>query len=283
MRTLTIDVEDYYSLVVRDVLGLEIAISSHVDNELRRLLDLLDELQVLATCFVVGKLARERPDLVREIRARDHDVASHGYEHIRLNEMSPKRFEEDLHLSIEVLQDVTGEAITGHRAAAFSLGPEQSWAFNIMRVKGIKYDSSVRMVLPFEREAAERLCKRALDCGIEEHPSFALGWRFFRVPLAGGGGLRLLPSVLTKLGSKIVESSGYPRPLTYLHPYDLRRERYEGGWPIRGCRDYARLMWFNKRQWLGRSRVESRLRALVRNSKVAGTSGSMECVGWPTP
>lgn len=262
MKALTVDVEDYYSLVVRDKLGMEIPISSYVDRELRRLLELLSEMDVHATCFVVGKLARERPGLVREIVAHGHDVASHGYEHIRLSEMSPTAFARDLRTSIEVLQDVTGKPVTGHRAAAFSLGSEQGWAFDVMGESGIKFDSSVRMILPFDRKSGERLCQRAADTGIEEYPSIALGWRSCRVPLSGGGGLRLLPSLLTKLGSSIVQFAGHPRPLTYLHPYDLRIEKYEGGWPTDGWKEHARVMWFNRLQWFGRGRVEGRLRAL---------------------
>jgi peptidoglycan/xylan/chitin deacetylase (PgdA/CDA1 family) len=44
-------------------------------------LDLLDQLQLKATFFVVGARADAHPDLILEIRRRGHAVASHGYHH----------------------------------------------------------------------------------------------------------------------------------------------------------------------------------------------------------
>lgn len=46
-----------------------------------RYLDLLEELRVRATFFLVGRLAEARPDLVRAIVAGGHEVAGHGYSH----------------------------------------------------------------------------------------------------------------------------------------------------------------------------------------------------------
>jgi peptidoglycan/xylan/chitin deacetylase (PgdA/CDA1 family) len=44
-------------------------------------LDLLDELGMQATFFVLGELAEAHGDLVAEIRRRGHTVGSHGYRH----------------------------------------------------------------------------------------------------------------------------------------------------------------------------------------------------------
>src|SRR5581483_10995404 len=46
-----------------------------------RTLDLLDELGMRATFFVLGELAEAHADLVAEIRRRGHTVGSHGYRH----------------------------------------------------------------------------------------------------------------------------------------------------------------------------------------------------------
>ncbi len=46
-----------------------------------RTLDILDELAMPATFFVLGALAETHSDLVSEIRRRGHAVASHGYQH----------------------------------------------------------------------------------------------------------------------------------------------------------------------------------------------------------
>src|SRR5687768_5930557 len=103
MQAVTIDVEDYYSLIVRDTLGLTVPISGYVDLEMNRMLDLLDELEVKATCFVGGKLAKERPHIPRAIVARKHEVASHSFDHLRMQAHNPKTFREDLRASIQTL------------------------------------------------------------------------------------------------------------------------------------------------------------------------------------
>lgn len=51
-------------------------------------LDLLDELDVPATFFLLGELADKRPDLVRDYIRRGHQVAGHGYDHKRFTRLS---------------------------------------------------------------------------------------------------------------------------------------------------------------------------------------------------
>lgn len=55
-----------------------------------RYLDLLDELGIPATFFVIGQSAEEHPDLVREYLRRGHQVASHGYDHARFRMLSTR-------------------------------------------------------------------------------------------------------------------------------------------------------------------------------------------------
>jgi peptidoglycan/xylan/chitin deacetylase (PgdA/CDA1 family) len=51
------------------------------DEHTRAYLDLLDRLEVRATFFLIGGLCVQRPDDVRAIVARGHEVASHGFTH----------------------------------------------------------------------------------------------------------------------------------------------------------------------------------------------------------
>ena len=60
------------------------------DHLTERYLDVLDELGVPATFFVLGTLASARPDLVREYRRRGHQIAGHGYDHTRFNKLGPR-------------------------------------------------------------------------------------------------------------------------------------------------------------------------------------------------
>jgi polysaccharide deacetylase family protein (PEP-CTERM system associated) len=261
MEAFTIDIEDYYSLVVRDRLGIQVPVSTHVDGEVLRLLDFVDRLGVKATCFVVGKVAEERPHIVRELIARGHEIASHSYRHLLMHQLTPVAFAEDLRRSKEVLEQITGEKVRGFRAPAFSLREGQYWAFEIMAMHGIEYDSSVRLVWPGGRRPAKALIDLAARSGVKEYPGIALGWGRLRVPLAGGGGIRLIPEWITRLGLELVGKDGYSTP-TYIHPYDLV-ENPEYDWPKADIRRRIRLAWFNFGQRRGRSKVEDRLSRLL--------------------
>jgi peptidoglycan-N-acetylglucosamine deacetylase len=60
------------------------------DEMTPRYLDLLDELEVPATFFVIGQYAETRQALVREYLRRGHQVASHGYDHTRFPRLSTR-------------------------------------------------------------------------------------------------------------------------------------------------------------------------------------------------
>src|SRR4051794_26753283 len=57
------------------------------DHMTERYLDLLDELRVPATFFLIGKLAVDHPALVREYVRRGHQVGGHGFDHRRFNKL----------------------------------------------------------------------------------------------------------------------------------------------------------------------------------------------------
>ena len=78
-----------------------------VDNTIR-LLDLFDRHQVKGTFFVLGWVAQQRPDLVREIHRRGHEVGSHSYWHRLIYTLSPSEFREDLRRSRDVLEEIVG-------------------------------------------------------------------------------------------------------------------------------------------------------------------------------
>jgi peptidoglycan-N-acetylglucosamine deacetylase len=62
-----------------------------------KLLDLLDRHKARATFFVVGKYARQHPDLLRETVARGHVVGNHTDSHPNLFWSSPSQTRDELH------------------------------------------------------------------------------------------------------------------------------------------------------------------------------------------
>ncbi len=266
MRTfVSVDVEDYFSLVMRDQMGLTVDVSPAVEAQTDAVLDLLDDLRVTATCFVVGYVARACPRLVRKIAGRGHEVASHGFRHLAMHYLTPDAFARDLGESIRVLSDITGTAVRGFRAPAFSLRASQRWAFAIMAEAGIRYDSSVRVVWPAGRAAAEAIVAAAAAAGIVEIPGLAVGLGRWNVPLGGGGGLRFLPVTVSRWGLRVV--AGKRLAPLYIHPYDVGRWP-DYVWPPQPRAGRLRVAAFNLLQRLGRTRIAAGLEALVSASLV---------------
>ncbi len=145
-NALTIDVEDWFtsSLALfdapRSAHGQRPAES--VVTNTRRMLDLLDEYGHKATFFVLGTVAEHYPGLVQEIHQQGHEIATHGYSHRLVYQMTPSEFEADVTNALNLTEAITGSKIVGHRAPYFSL-TRKSWrAFDILLGKGIRYDSS---------------------------------------------------------------------------------------------------------------------------------------------
>lgn len=61
-----------------------------------RLLELLDELDVRATFFVIGELCAAEPGLVRAIHDAGHELAGHGYSHRRFTQLGRDELKSEL-------------------------------------------------------------------------------------------------------------------------------------------------------------------------------------------
>ena len=96
-----------------------------------------------ATCFVVGYFAKRFPQLVREAVAAGHEIASHGYFHRLIYQMSSVEFYKDARAARELLEDVSGKPVRGFRAPAFSVTERTPWFFDKLVEAGYRYDSSV--------------------------------------------------------------------------------------------------------------------------------------------
>lgn len=224
-NVMSIDVEDWFC--VQNMAGLIDrrdwdTLERRVENNTRRLLDLFDAHQTRATFFVLGWVAERYPDLVREIDRRGHEVASHGYSHRMLTELTPEQFRGDLERSLEVLAPCTSRPVLGFRAPSFSVTRQTWWAFESLAACGLKYDSSVFPIgfHPDYGIGDAPLTPHPVDHGILEIPMSCalLGQR--RIPCSGGGYFRLLPYPLFHRLFQICNSQGRP-VIFYLHPWEI--------------------------------------------------------------
>ena len=113
------------------------------DRYLGEILDLLDERQMQATFFIVGKMAKDFPEVVRRIHQRGQDIGCHSNIHTWLNKMTPEEALDDTRQAVDALQDCIGSKVKSYRAPAFSIGHNNKWAFDILAQCGIENDASV--------------------------------------------------------------------------------------------------------------------------------------------
>jgi len=104
------------------------------------LLDLLADLEIPATFFITGFFAEQNQSLVKRIKRAGHEIASHGYRHIRLTDLGRKELKVELKKSIEVLEEITKAKPIGFRAPYLAINNSM---LDLLEELGFKYDSSV--------------------------------------------------------------------------------------------------------------------------------------------
>ncbi|MSN24247.1 MAG: DUF3473 domain-containing protein [Geobacter sp.] len=186
------------------------------------LLDLFDELDIRGTFFMLGVVAEAIPKLASRIAARGHEVASHGYSHQLVYEMTPEVFKEEVIRTGDLIAGQTGRAPVGFRAPQWSLGKFTPWAFEILAGEGYLYDSSCTP-LPFIGNAKGPMSPYQILTtagNLWEIPPLVTPTRFGNLPSGGGWGLRLLPVKTILEGVRNAHSSGNPA-VCFLHPRDV--------------------------------------------------------------
>ena len=276
LNALTIDVEEYFHAHAYERVIDRASwdrLPSRVAGNTRRLLALLRERGVLATFFVLGWVAERQPDLVREIVADGHELATHGHAHELLYRQSREAFAADLARALDALRTAAGAdaPVLGYRAPAFSLTDDSLWALDVLRAHGLRYDSSL---LPLARgdgahrsalrggkrygvSGAGRFAGRLAD--LWEFPVSTVAFAGRRWSVAGGGIFRLLPLWVSRRMIDRINGEGHPA-IVYLHPWELDAEEPE----VPGAPALAR---FRHRVNLGKT--EGRLRRLLGERRFA--------------
>jgi polysaccharide deacetylase family protein (PEP-CTERM system associated) len=236
---LTVDVEDWFQV---ENFKKWIPASSWANRELRverntnRILDLFDEFtslqarenskkeKIRATFFVLGWIGERLPQLVREIHARGHEVASHGYSHKLCNYCSLEELKTDLVSSKKMLEDKIGEAVVGYRAPSFSVN---SNILSVIEECGYLYDSSYNSFGMHSRyghvkfsEKEKRKPVYRVSRGFYEIPISNLKLAGIVIPWGGGGYFRMIPSIFFKKGVKMILKK-VNLYVFYMHPWEI--------------------------------------------------------------
>ena len=141
---LTFDFEDWHQLVYRRIGRTDWQVGSEeFRSHVSTLLDLLDELGLTATFFVVGVTAERHPEALVDVVARGHEIGCHGYEHRRVFQQTPAEFRCDVVACLDAVERICGIRPEGYRAPWFSITHDSLWAPEILRSLGFRYDSSL--------------------------------------------------------------------------------------------------------------------------------------------
>lgn len=259
-NAMTVDVEDYFqvSAFEKHIEKSQWDILQHrvLDNT-NRILDLFARHQVRATFFTLGWVAERYPELIRRIVAEGHELASHGYEHIRVTEQSPEQFRADIRKTKQLLEDVSGQAVIGYRAASYSIGAENLWALEVLEEEGHLYSSSIYPVKHdlYGMPSAPRFAFRPDNTrNLLELPITTLKVFDKNIPCGGGGFFRLYPYLFSRAAYQYLNSVEKQAGIFYFHPWEIDPQQpRQQNLPFKS----------RFRHYLNLSRVENRLNNLL--------------------
>jgi polysaccharide deacetylase family protein (PEP-CTERM system associated) len=260
-NAMTCDVEDYFQVqafaghIARDSWD---SFASRVERNTGRVLDLFARHGVHATFFTLGWVAERHKSVIRRIVAEGHELASHGMEHRPVYLQSPDEFRRDVRRTKAILEDIGGTAVTGYRAASFSITEKTFWAFDVLAEEGHLYSSSIYPV-------------RHDLYGIPDAPRFAFrpgGGKLLEVPMStvalfgrnlpgsGGGYFRLLPYAISRWGFRQVNTRDRQPAIFYFHPWEIDPDQ---------PRQHRAPLKSRFRHYLNLHRTEERLGRLLRD------------------
>jgi polysaccharide deacetylase family protein (PEP-CTERM system associated) len=257
---MTCDVEDYFQVsafapfVGRDTWH---ARECRVEANMERILALFGDAGVKATFFTLGWIAERYPNMVRAIVDQGHELASHGYSHLRASDQGRAEFAQDIRRSKRLLEDIGGHEVIGYRAPSFSIGQDNLWALDTLLEAGYRYSSSIYPIrhdhygMP---DAPRFAFYPSGPDGLLEVPITTVRLMQRNLPAGGGGYFRLLPYTLSRwMMERVNRVDGEPA-IFYFHPWEL-----DPGQPrLPGLSAKARL-----RHYLNIDRMEDRVRMLT--------------------
>ena len=259
-NALTIDVEDYFQV---SAFAPHIERSdwdsreSRVEHNVDRILALLEAADTNATFFTLGWIAERYPALVRRIVEGGHELASHGYGHERVSDLSEAAFFNDIHSAKALLEDIAGVRVQGYRAPSFSIGAGNLWALDTLQRAGYRYSSSIYPIKHdhYGMPDAPRFAHQIRD-GLIEVPPTTLRMLNRNLPSSGGGYFRLFPYALSRWMLRQVNGQDHAPAVFYFHPWEI-----DGGQPrIQGIGLKTRF-----RHYVNINCMEPRLGRLLRD------------------
>ncbi len=242
-HVLTVALEDYFHVgAFRDVIRSEhwARFEPRLVENARRTLDLLDRFAAKATFFVMGWVADNYPEVVAAVAERGHEIASSGYYHRRIRDLTPAEFRADVLRARAAIERVTKREVLGFRIADQWLTQRDLWALEILAEEGFLYDSSLAAWgRAFAAEPWRRFAHRQELAGhtLWELPPATSDWLGWKLPMAGGNYFRQLPQAWHRRALATWHHRHAAPLVLYFHVWELDPEQPR----ISGASRWARL------------------------------------------
>jgi polysaccharide deacetylase family protein (PEP-CTERM system associated) len=230
INAMTVDVEDYFH-----VSAFENTINKadwksmplRVEKNTYRLLELFEKHGVKSTFFTLGWVAEQCPNLIKAIVEQGHELASHGFAHQRITEMTQDDFVTDVVKSKNILEQLSGTEVIGYRAPSFSLNDTNTWVYEKLIELGFQYSSSTYPIehdlygVPKWSRFMNERPESFADKKIIEIPIPTLRKNDANTGIGGGGYFRLYPYWLSKRRiDKFHQQEQQPYSF-YFHPWEI--------------------------------------------------------------
>lgn len=259
-NAMTVDVEDYFQVsafekyISRDDWD---RLPHRVERNTDKILDLFAEYDVKATFFTLGWVAERYPQLIKRMVTDGHELASHGFSHVRATQQTAEEFYQDITHTKQLLEDVGGIAVNGYRAASYSIGKQNAWAFEELLKAGYHYSSSVYPIhhdlYGWPEAPRFSFCPDNAN-NLFEIPVTTVQVMDRNLPCGGGGYFRLLPYPVSRWAMRRVNRNDQQSCIFYFHPWEIDPDQPRQ----QGLNFKTRF-----RHYLNLTRMEQRLRRLL--------------------
>ena len=228
---LSVDVEDWFQVgAFEGVIDRQNwdGLSDRVERNVSAILDMFAAADVKATFFTLGWVAQRHGPLMRRIVDAGHELASHGWDHERVFRLDRDSFGKDLERARKVLEDASGQRITGYRAPSFSIDQRTPWAYMALAEQGFEYSSSVAPIKHDHygwREAPRFAFKPLPWSDLIEIPVTTAHFAGQRLAAGGGGFFRVLPYGFSRWAIRQVNREDKRPAVFYFHPWEIDPEQ----------------------------------------------------------
>ncbi|MCP3928863.1 MAG: DUF3473 domain-containing protein [Bacteroidetes bacterium] len=234
-NALTIDVEDYFQVSAFehhiDRNGWD-SIEHRVEKNMDHMFEIFSQANVKATFFILGWVAERYPNIVNKILTNGHELASHGYGHQRVTDLTEKQFLEDVTRAKHLLEDMSGTMVKGYRAPSYSIGKSNIWALEVLANAGHSYSSSIYPIKHdhYGYPEAPRFAFMDEKTGLIEIPITTLKLFSRTFPAGGGGFFRFYPYQLSRWIIHRVNKVDTQPTVFYIHPWEIdpKQPRQQG-------------------------------------------------------